>query len=276
MYVESVVAMVFALVWVSTPPGFLHDVAQNVLVLASVVTILFNINPLMRFDGYYIFTDVWGTPNLWSRAGLFIKSRAKSLVLGLPQPEMDLSRKERVLYPVYGVSAVAYKVFLGLAISTMVMMNWPIAGAILGLLLGYSMLVQPLLRCVRYMLTDEETEPVRERARIVAWSAMALAAIMFFLCPVSFSVVVPGVLEPERYQVVRAPAGGFIESVVPETGDRVQAGEPLVVLRNPALRLELQVAEKELQAERARLESVEIEDPLTAEVHRARVQLLTE
>jgi putative peptide zinc metalloprotease protein len=276
MYVESTIAMIFALIWISTQAGFLHDVAQNVVVLASIVTVLFNINPLMRFDGYYIFTDVWGTPNLWARAGLFVKSRAKSIVLGLKQPEVDLSPTERILYPAYGASAVVYKFFLGLGITTMVMLKWPIAGMILGVTIGYSMLVRPLLRCARYMLTDEETEPVRERARVVAWSTMALAALVFFLCPVSFSVVVPGVLEPERYQVVRAPAGGFIVNVAPKTGDHVQAGEPLVVLQNPALRLQLQVAQKELKAETARLESTEIGDPVQAEVHRARVELLME
>ncbi len=109
MYVEATVAAMFALIWAGTPPGFLHDVARNVLVLSSLVTVLFNINPLMRFDGYYVFSDLWGTANLWERAGLCVKSWAKSAILGLEQPNMDLSRNERVLYPVYGVSAVIYR-----------------------------------------------------------------------------------------------------------------------------------------------------------------------
>ncbi|MHC4514825.1 MAG: hypothetical protein ACYTKC_06145 [Planctomycetota bacterium] len=276
MYVECTVAAAFALVWVATPPGFLHDVARNVIVLASLVTVLFNLNPLMRFDGYYIFTDLWGTPNLWDRAGRFVKGWAKRVLLGLEQPRTDLSRQERVLYPVYGVSAVIYRFFLVLGICAMVMINWPVAGAILGLVFGYSMLLQPLLKAVRYMLTDEETEPVRRRARAVAWSGVGVVLMVFFWLPVSFNVVAPGILEPEYYQVLRAPAGGFIKEVTTITGDHVQAGKALVLLENPQLQLELALAEKELQAENTRLSSVELTDPVQAEVHRARIQLLEE
>ena len=168
MYVESTVAALFALVWLATPAGFLHDVARNVLVLASFVTILFNINPLMRFDGYYVFADLIGIPNLWNRSGRFIKDCVKKTLLGVKLPESGLARKELVAYSVYGSCAVVYKFFLALGICAMVFINWPVAGTILAAVFSWSMLIKPLFRGVRYMLTDEETEPVRRRTQIVA------------------------------------------------------------------------------------------------------------
>ena len=143
MFVESIVAAVFALVWVSTQPGFLHDIAVNVLVLASLVTVLFNINPLMRFDGYYIFGDLVGLPNLASRSTRFIRTRLKWLLLGLEVQGQELDHSERALYWIYGILASLYRIFLAFSIYMMLITRWPMGGAILGVVFGYALLLKP-------------------------------------------------------------------------------------------------------------------------------------
>ena len=118
MYIESIVAGIFALVWAGTQPGFVHDLALNVVVLASVVTVFLNLNPLMRFDGYYVFSDLTGVMNLQERAFKFLKSWASQVVLGQPRPAPVRNRGERWLYVLYGPCAFAYRVALAFFITS--------------------------------------------------------------------------------------------------------------------------------------------------------------
>jgi putative peptide zinc metalloprotease protein len=277
MYVEAAVAAVFALIWAVTPPGLLHDVAVDVILLASVVTLLFNINPLMRFDGYYVFSDLVGMPNLWERSRQFMRRRAKRWLLGIgvgAPPEVG--RRERHLYRMYGVAAFAYKVFLGFAIVAMVLMSWPLVGTLLGCAFGYVFLIRPLLQLARYLLTHPETEPVRGRARLLAYGGIvALPAALAFL-PLSRSVVAPAVLESEHMTVLRAATPGFVTAIEGVEGTSVAAGAALVQLANEDLDRDLAVVVAERRAAQVRLDGAELTDPAEVPRHRARVDLLTE
>ena len=125
MYVETLIAGIFALVWAGTQPGLLHDFALNVVVLASVTTVFFNINPLVKFDGYYVFSDLMGVLNLQERAFNFLKSWAGHLVLKQPRPAAVRNRGERWLYALYGPSAFVYRFALAFFITSLVVLNWP-------------------------------------------------------------------------------------------------------------------------------------------------------
>lgn len=274
MFAESIVAAIFALVWVGTQPGFWHDVSINVLVLASLVTVLFNINPLMRFDGYYIFGDLTGMPNLSERSIHFIRSRLKWLLLGLPLPEQDISSKERWVYWIYGISASIYKIFLAFSIYMMLLVNWPMGGAVLGITFGYVLLLKPLLGMVRYLLTHEETEPVRLRARTVAWSLVTLVPAMIYFLPISLQVSIPGVLEPENRHVIRAPTAGFIADIRVADGETIDKGRILLRLENPMLRSQRDLLEKRLQTTRARIAVTELTDPVQAAIQGTQEELL--
>ena len=68
MIVEIFIAAIAAFFWAQTGPGILHSLAYNIMFVASVSTVIFNVNPLMRFDGYYILSDLLEIPNLNQRA----------------------------------------------------------------------------------------------------------------------------------------------------------------------------------------------------------------
>lgn len=92
--------------------------------------------------------------------------------------------------------------------------------------------------------------------------------------PVSFQVVLPGVLEPEGLQLVRAPVDGFVTDVRVLNGELVRKGELLLELDHPGLRAQHALAVKEQEAEAARLSAVELTDGAQAAVHRARLGYL--
>jgi putative peptide zinc metalloprotease protein len=281
MYVESAIAAVFALIWAGTQPGQLHDVAVNVVVLASLVTLLFNINPLMRFDGYFVFTDLLGMPNLFERSRQFFGYRAKQFFLGLSHmgrrhDDENPSRFERALYGWYGVAAFVYKIFLAVAIVAMVFTGWPLVGALIGCAFAYMFLLRPVLKLVHYLLMHEETASVRGRARILALGGLvALPALAGFV-PLSFRVIAPGVLEPANAVVLHTGTDGFVKRIDATEGRRVRAGQSIARLANDLLALELVRAEARSRTEQIRLEAAELTDPVEAEVLRARLGVLDE
>ncbi|MEM7203833.1 MAG: biotin/lipoyl-binding protein [Planctomycetota bacterium] len=274
MYIESMVAALAALVWVGTSPGLTHDVALNVVSLAGVVTVLFNINPLMRFDGYYAFTDLTSTPNLRERSTAFIRDWSKSLFLGHARAKQTLGWWYRTLYGGYGVASVIYKLVLAFSITYLMTVRWPLVGAVLGSAFGFVLIVKPVLKLVSYLLFGKETEPMRRRAIAVAALGLVLAPAILVQLPISRAVVVPGLLEPEQVLMLRAPHDAEIQGMAIRHGELVRPGQLLASLDHPELRLQHQQEQRRLEAERVRLSVVEAVDQVEAERIRARLAFL--
>ena len=74
---SSVLAAAAAILWSRTAPGIVNQCCHHVVIMASLTTILFNANPLMRFDGYYILTDLLEIPNLYSRGARYVQGLAR-------------------------------------------------------------------------------------------------------------------------------------------------------------------------------------------------------
>jgi putative peptide zinc metalloprotease protein len=82
IYVELVLAALATFLWAVVQPGQFQQLLYNVMVIASISTIIFNANPLMRFDGYYILTDLIEVPNLQGKSRAFIGHKVKQLLFG--------------------------------------------------------------------------------------------------------------------------------------------------------------------------------------------------
>jgi putative peptide zinc metalloprotease protein len=271
MYVESFVAGIAALVWAGTLPGFAHDVAFNVVVLASIVTVLFNLNPLMKYDGYYVFSDLLGVFNLQQRATSFLGAWASHLALGTARPQDNFTRGERCLYMSYGPATVVYRVMLAFAITGLVMMQWPGAGMFLGALFVWMLMIQPILRLVNHLWNGQEQPALRTRGRVVALGLVVLVPFVAGFLPVSWSVTAPGILDPRTRESVRAPTNGFVTTLAAGNGAQVKPGDLLCVLRNPELEMRRVQLEGEHEAEAISLDTVELEDTTQAAMHRARL-----
>ncbi len=274
MYLESMVAAIFALVWASTSPGLLHDMALNVVVLAGVVTVLFNINPLMRFDGYFVLSDILGVINLRKRSDDLLKYAARRVALGLPRPATNYTFGERMVYWLYAPCSFLYKISLAIGITTMMVITWSGAGLLFGLLFGWILIVAPIKRTITYLLRSEEALTVKARARWVAAGVFAALPLCVVYVPISFSVVAPGVLEPEERQSIRAPVSGVVITDVGRHGRRIGAGTELCQLQNSELDMRQLVIDGKLSAERARLAAEEVRDLTLASIHRARLSYL--
>ena len=274
MYIESFVAGTAALVWAGTTEGALHDIAFNILALASVVTVLFNLNPLTKFDGYYLFSDLVGVYNLQQRAAAHLKGWVEHVALGKPRPRGRYTQFERVLYSVYGPCAFLYRVSLAFTLTVWVLLQWPGAGLFLGAVFAWAMIIRPSLRLLGELWSGAGYADRRTRARLLACALVLLLPPFAGMLPVSFSVCVPGIVDVEQRQVIRSPISAFVESVAVSNGDRVKPGTALCTLRNPELELRRLRLQGELEAERESFDTIELDDSTQASIHKSRIAYL--
>ena len=110
MYVELVLASICTFIWWFTEPGLLNYICLNVMFISSVSTVMFNANPLLRYDGYYILSDVLEIPNLRQKASTILNRKLGAWCLGLEEPEDPfLPQRKQWLFATYTVASAIYR-----------------------------------------------------------------------------------------------------------------------------------------------------------------------
>ena len=219
MYVESILASIAVFVWALTEPSVVHSIAYNVIFLASVVTVLFNVNPLMRYDGYYILSDLTEIPNLRSRANEHIVAVGKRLLLGLGQPVAPDTRRVRAILSTYGIASFLYRLTLLVSIAAVLAAKVFLLGIVFAAVYLGTFVLGSLRRLMRYLWHAEETGPVRVRAVAVGVLLLVLIPALLVLVPLPSSVRAAGVVAAEYEVVLRARTPGFLRSVFAVRGD---------------------------------------------------------
>jgi len=248
MYVELAIAAVAAVVWASTPDKTLiHSVAYNVMLIGSVTTILFNGNPLLRYDGYYILSDLLEIPNLAQRSKDYLYYLVKRYVWRVRKPRNPAHTVgERFWFVLYGISSTIYRTFIVAAILYFVYRAIPVLGAVLATAAIAAWLFAPLYKFFAYLFTNQELSRTRGLAVATTAAFIALLVVGLGYVPCHDRIYAPGVVEPQERRVVNALSEGLVTFVAP-TDTFVRAGQPLVVADNRDFVTALNLAQTELK-----------------------------
>jgi putative peptide zinc metalloprotease protein len=251
--VELCIASVAVWLWLFTQPGLFHQMCFNTIVLCSVSTLLFNGNPLMKFDGYYIFSDVLEIPNLRAKSNAWVTGWAQKNLLGMqPKSAPAAAHEASPLFGVYAVAAYFYGWFIMFSISIMIFdVLQPyglefVSRTYVALFLFVS-LALPLYRLGRSVKdTPEFRGAVAHRGRL-AMGAAAVLVVAALLVPWTESIKRSAALEHERVVHVSGSAPGVLEEIAVSEGHVVAEGQYLGRLSNRDL--ESQLAGLRLQRE---------------------------
>ena len=252
MYFESFATFLALLVWCFTDDPRISSYAHHIVVLSSIVTVGFNINPLMRYDGYYVMSDLVGIPNLRQRSIEQVQSVLKRWFLGIDVSDEGTTLRERLLLLTYGSLASIYKVMLVLAICTMIAMKFYIVGVFLAAFFLFGVVSSLLRRSLGYLWRSQETEPVRARAVLVSLVLILLVPAAVATIPIPGRVVVSGIVQTEDDNTVFAEVGGFLSPHYLPVGSQAKPGDIICSLSNTAL--DSDVLQTESDAEVARAE----------------------
>ncbi|MHC4592939.1 MAG: efflux RND transporter periplasmic adaptor subunit, partial [Planctomycetota bacterium] len=274
MMAELFIASFALFAWLSVEPGPLRVILYNMIFIASVSTILFNGNPLLRYDAYYILADLIEIPNLRHRSTQYILYLLKKYVVGQRIPPATDSRKEKVWFVVYGVLATLYRCFIVTAILLFIASKLLILGVLMAMAVAALWIVTPFVKLLKYIFFDRVTRPVRLRA--VAVFLVTIGAVVFLLggVPVPAGVRTPCALEPHEQRVLRAEWPGFFSDVYVRDGDRVEEGQLLAQITNEELDFGILRAEREIERVGARLRMFETGKQAEAQAEAYRMEML--
>jgi len=257
MMVELFVAALAAMVWAAAGPGTLRALAYNMVIVASVSTIVFNANPLLRYDGYYILSDLLDVPNLHQRASRMWRYWLERHVFGMREEtavEKPTARtRDAVGLAVFGALAAVYRVIVFGGILLVVGSRFLLIGVLMAAVCAVSWVVAPIVKTVRYIATSPKLHRIRFRAAAAVAGAVAAGVLLLGVIPFRVAVVAPGVVRAREFSVVTAETAGTLVEILAPPGVRVGAGTPLVRLASPELEFAIAAAAAQQDEIEARL-----------------------
>ncbi|MES3026030.1 MAG: hypothetical protein V4857_30995 [Pseudomonadota bacterium] len=245
MFVELFLAALGALVWSQTGPGLVNSLAYNVMVVGSVSSLLFNGNPLLRFDAYYILADLVDIPNLYQKAQQHWMYLGDRYLLGTADAESPAqNRRERLWFTGYGLGAFLYRILISVGIILFVMDQWFLVGVFMAVVTALTLLIWPLKKLYQH-LNGPKVAANRRRAAGVTGLILGGLLAFFVFVPMPSSIMAHGVLQANESSVLHTASEAVLTRLHKRSGDLVAKGELIAVLGNPELEYEYALARQQ-------------------------------
>ena len=267
MIVELVLAAIAVYVWVSVEPGSVRTVAYNTILIAGISTVMFNANPLLRFDGYYILADFLEIPNLRQRSNTYLGYLCERYLFGRDDAQVPHATSgERAWFVTYAVSSFFYRIVVVLAILLYLTDQLFVLGVLFAAMTAFTWFAMPLGKGFKYLFTSPRIRRVRGRAVAVSAALTAVVVLVLALIPVPFRTRAEGVVWIPDEAIVRAEVDGFVERVVAVPGSHVQSGDLLLLCHDFAVDTDVKVLEAQLREITARIREQMVDDLVKAKM----------
>lgn len=272
--VELALASMAMVVWTLADPGLLRSLAFQVVVIAGVSSLVFNGNPLMRYDAYYMLAELMNEPALARKSGQgFVEFVRRRLAGQRPETGFaDYSHLERRLLVSYAIVSFLYRCSVTLLIAVALARKLPFFGVLLAIGAVAGTVLLPLLRLLREIWSRGGLAQSSGTARRLAPVLVMLLAGLFVV-PLPLSTTVEGLVMPVEEAQVRAGAEGFVVSEVTAPGVSVKAGQPLLELDDDEAHLRRRLADSRLAEVKARVDA-SIRQPQEGELLRQEIGFL--
>jgi len=270
MLVEMFAAAIAALLWAYSEPGLVKTLSYNAMLISGVATLVFNANPLLRYDGYYILSDVTGTPNLAQRSRELWVFLLEKVGFGLSnaRPPVLRGSGEAWFMAVYAALSFPYRIFITVSLLLFLTPKYLTLGAVMAASACAAWLVWPMLKSIAYLASEPKLMGRRGRAIGVSVGVLGLLAIVFGVVPFPAAGFGSGTVETVDRGVVRPKEDGFVRRVLVGVGQRVKAGEPLLELSNVDLEVEMKTARAKVGQAEAELDEAALKSATEIEVAR--------
>lgn len=258
--VEGAVAALAMILWASLEPGVARAVAFNTMLIAGVSTLLFNGNPLLRFDAYYVLADYLEIPNLAVRGNQQLGYFIKRYAFGIRDVDSLASSKRESGWLVgYSVAAYVYRMIVMVAISIFVATQYFIVGTLLAAWSIYMSIVGPTARVLMKPFKDPSLVIRRQRVLTVAGAVLGLLLLLLVLIPFPYATYSQGVLSAPENTYVRTDVAGFVGSINAQSGQQVTPGDSLLQVRATDLNVEVKVLQAQLKEAKFRYKAAQLD-----------------
>lgn len=251
--VELFFASIAAIVWSFTDEPWLRAICFNIMVLSSVTTVVFNLNPLLRYDGYYILSDLLGIANLAQKSKdmwHYLVQRILFGVRAVRPPELR-SRGEAWILVGYSLLGTPYRVFVMLTILFLIASRYMGLGLVLAGILAAVWVVWPIMKGIGYLFSAPQLMGRRIRAFAVTGSFLAVIGVLLGVVPAPAGSVALGTIEPTVKKPLRVGESGFLREIRGVPGGMLDANETVFVFDSPELRTDIEMVSGRVKRARA-------------------------
>lgn len=265
--VELFIAAICMFVWVLVEPGLVRALAFNAMLIAGASTILFNGNPLLRYDGYYILADFLEIPNLAQRASRYWAHLINRYVLGA-EANVDFisTLGERVWFTLYAPASFLYRQFVMLVIALFLASEYLVVGVLLAIWSIVTGVVVPVFKGLKHVLTSPHLQRNRKRAVAITFGTVAGLLLVLFTVPAPLRTVGEGVVWLPEDSIVRAGTDGFVRRFAAAPGTSVAIGTPLLYSDEADLQLRIEVLQSRVRELEAQFASERFADRVQAAI----------
>ena len=250
MIVELSVACLALFLWSVLPDGMLRSAAFFAATTSWAMSLFVNLNPCMRFDGYYLLQDLLGLSNLQERGFAFGRWHMRKTILGVDEGRPDAIRPRLLL--TYAYATWIYRFFLFVGIAILVHHLFPKAIGIVLFTAEIGMfIVRPVFKELKHWWSLRMSILSNRRGRVSLLVLGSLCASLFV--PWQGRVIVPALVQPAQQMQLFAPEAGRVVNILVTDGQAVSAGDPLVSLNSDALDHDIVLAELRLRLAEAEL-----------------------
>lgn len=251
--VELYLAMIATFLWSFTPDGIINSILFMIATTSWITSILLNISPFMRFDGYYALSDWSASENLQPRSFAMAKWYIRGLVLGLREEAPEyLSRKKRNFFIIYAILTAIYRFFLFLGIAVLVYyFAFKVLGIILFLVEIIWFILLPIYKELKIWWNKKEKVTLNKNNKISI--AVLLMMSFIFFVPWNTKINLPAILQVANYTDIYASKESQIVFINFKSGDRVNKGDVLLLLESPNLSLSIEKCKQEIETIRLEL-----------------------
>lgn len=233
IYAELLVAALAVFGWSSCDSPNTAHLLHSVIVMASLSTLIFNLNPLMRFDGYYVLSDLLNIPNLASESGRVVSQTLRRILTGHGGSLPVVAGHQRGILLAYGAAAAAWRLLVGVSILIAASVLFHGAGVVLTMAGVTAWFGKPIWSLGKSSCQLWQRSPALFlRGAVICGAGAAAGGILLFVLPAPVLTTAPGIVEYTNGQVVRASTAGFVEIIHVEDGQFVRRGDALLELSN--------------------------------------------
>jgi putative peptide zinc metalloprotease protein len=240
---EIFIAALAVFAWANTGQGTMNALFYNIMFIASVSTLLFNANPLLRFDGYYILSDLVDIPNLHNKSKEYLNYFIEKYAFGYHDTFCPTnSITESIILVVFGISSFLYRILIFAGIILFIADKFLLLGMIMAIIGIISWCIIPLFKIMAYLISSPHLR--RNRVRVLSVSGLFAFIIiaLFLLIPFSDNITAPGIIESENFHTIYSDQSGYVKSSFKPSGSFVQTGDNLLQLSNKEIDFDLAIA----------------------------------
>lgn len=234
IWVETYITILAALIWCNSDNQTLQTICYVTITVNWMASILINVSPFMRFDGYYVLADYLKMPNLQPRAFALTRWQIRRWLFGWnDQPPEKFSKNRHIFLVAYSLFTWVYRLSIYLGIAVLVYHFFAkIVGIVLFLIEIYYFILGPFVDEIKtwIMLKDKFTLNINTKITL----SVATISLIIFFAPFKHTIKIPATLS-YTHQFLLAPEAGILQEDLPKIGSKIKANQPIVTLYSQQL-----------------------------------------